>query len=83
VVLHNFNVLSAIRPVGPNEANTPLCINPDAVLPFSFPGESFETIAWQLGEITERRGSFKNAQSPFRLLPKSLESRDALAFSEA
>jgi hypothetical protein len=59
-----------------------LRIDSDAILTSSVPGKSFEAVAWQLGQITEGRGSLKNAQSFFCLMPESLERRDAFALRE-
>jgi len=51
VIINNLNFLRAVRRGRPFKTDTPLCIDPDAVLPFSVPGEGFQSVAAKLGQV--------------------------------
>jgi len=54
VIVNNFYVFGARR--CPAEANPPLIIYSDAVLPSTVPAKRFETIAGRYSQITEEIG---------------------------
>ena len=57
--LHPGRTRGALRPF---EANPPLIVHADAVLPLSISFQSFETVAGQRSEIFEGDGRFQTVQ---------------------
>jgi hypothetical protein len=56
VIVHDLNV---VRIAGvPAEANLPLVVDPDAVLPLSITPQPFESITRRHPQIVDRPGSF-------------------------
>ena len=61
VVVHDLYI---VRPViAPAEADTPLGIDPDAVLAISVPAKRFKTVAPQSGQITQVVGVVEDGQT--------------------
>jgi hypothetical protein len=50
--------------VSPTKTNSPLSVDPDAVLSASVRGQRFETVAAQTGQIIQRLGTIQNRKSP-------------------
>jgi hypothetical protein len=67
VVVHDLNFVSI--PLAPNEAKTPLVVNPNAILSFSVAVQYFQAISGRRCQIAQFRGAIQ--------LPK-LAPRDAL-----
>jgi hypothetical protein len=53
VVVDDLDILRSIR--GPNETDTPLVIDPDAVLAFPIALEGLQAIAWGYPQVVQRR----------------------------
>jgi len=51
---------------GPGEANSPLLVDPDAVLSNSIAAESFKSVSWRHPEVVERFGCVQHHQLPQR-----------------
>ena len=79
MVIHNFNIVSVA--VNPFEADTPLVIDPDAILTFTVPAQSFKPVAWRRKQVLKRFGSmeiikfapcwsFKSLETPYKPIIK-------------
>jgi hypothetical protein len=79
VVINNFNIVSIA--VNPFEADTPLVIDPDAVLAFTASAQSFKPVAWRHKQVLKRFGSmeiikltpcrsFKGFETPYKPIIK-------------
>ena len=67
MIIDDLNFVSI--PVAPNEAKTPLIVNPDTVLPLSLAAQGFQAVARRRCQIAQLRGAIQ--------LPK-LAPRDPL-----
>jgi len=63
VIVHDFDILSTIVPP---EANTPLIVDPDAVLPGTVAMQRLQTIAWRHAQIGQSRHRIEMQQLPSR-----------------
>ena len=57
----------------PFKADSPLLVNSDRILPFSFTSEGMELIAWIQHQGIQTGGCMQNRQSPPSLLFEGLE----------
>jgi hypothetical protein len=62
VIVNDLDVLSAI--VSPNEANPPLSVDADAVLPLAIVFECFESVARRNFQVIENFGPVQLSQLP-------------------
>ena len=80
VVIHNFHV---VWPVGrPPEADAPLRVDPNAVLPGPDAPERFQSIARQSRQVVERVGAVQQRESAHGLVREPLKRRDPVALEE-
>jgi hypothetical protein len=63
VIVHDFDILSAIVPP---EANTPLIVDPYAVLPSAVAMQRLKAIAWRHAQIGQSRHRIEKQQLPSR-----------------
>jgi hypothetical protein len=63
VVIHNFDVERALH--CPHEANPPLGVDPDAVLPSAIADEGLKAVAWWGPQKIQRHSSIQHRQLPF------------------
>jgi hypothetical protein len=83
VIVDNLDIGRPRRTWWPFEANPPLIIDADAVLPGSVTPQSFQTVAGQRAKIGEALRSFQSVEPSFRLPGKTGEFTDVFAGSEA
>lgn len=60
MIIHNLNFVRAI--VTPHETDTPLLIDPDAVLPCAVSMQRFQAITGQARQVYETRGTLEDLQ---------------------
>jgi hypothetical protein len=77
MVVHDLNVES-IR-FNPTEANPPLIVQPDAVLPQAVAGEGLQTIPWDRSKIENHRRRMKLVQLSLSDTRDTLKSAAELA----
>ena len=53
VIIDDFNIGRAGRAVGPFEADPPLVVDTNAVLPFTVTAQGFETVARQTFQVLQ------------------------------
>ena len=83
MVVRYFNVFRTICARGPFEAQSPLPVDPDAVLALPVAGQSLQVIAGELRKIPQAGGRFQHPQALFSLMAEALKRRNALAFGKA
>ncbi len=83
VIVHDLDAARSWLSVPPIEANAPLLIDPDGILPFVIARERFESIAWQGSQCFERRGRIQDRQALRGLLLESLECFDERTASKS
>lgn len=66
MVVNDFNILGTI--LAPTEAESPLLVNSNAVLPFSVARQSFESITRERSQILQVRCAIKDLKAPSKLL---------------
>jgi hypothetical protein len=71
VIIHDFDIVRAVRP--PFEANPPLAIDSDTVLPLSPTAQRFQAVAGQPAEGSKGVGGVEQAEPLFRLSCETLE----------
>lgn len=64
----------------PDEADTVLVVNADAVLAFSIPAEGFEAVVGRCPEVSKRSGSVKLVELSASDRPKRLRASCASPF---
>src|SRR5262245_34736536 len=82
VIVNNFDGRRAGRTVGPLEADPPLVIDADAVLPLAVSGQRFKTVTGQRGEVLQRNGGFQTVQFEARGSFDAGEGFDSFAVGE-
>ncbi len=60
MIVHDFDLIRMT--VSPLEADTPLVVDANAVLPFPRPAKFFESIGGRGAQITQRRGVVKHPE---------------------
>ncbi len=81
MIIHDLHVMRPI--LGPAEADTPLPVDPNAVLTRAVAWQSFQTIAGQGGQIAERFRTIQKRQATGGPVGERLECRDSMSFKEA
>jgi hypothetical protein len=61
VVVRDLNVIGIA--ISPNETDSELVINPNAVLTFPIPFQFFQAIAWRHSQIVQCRGAVEHEKS--------------------
>jgi hypothetical protein len=82
VVINNLNIRWAGFTFRPSEANTPLFIDTNRMLPFPITLQSLEPVRIEGGQISERIGGIENAKPLLGLPPERLPLANPLAMSE-
>src|SRR5262249_4681912 len=82
VVVNNFHVRWAPRTINPFEANPPLIVNADAVLPLPVTYQCFETIPGQCNQVPQRSRRLHTVQFHARGPFKSRECLNPLPSCE-
>jgi hypothetical protein len=78
MVIDDLDVRRTSRLLEPLEANPPLDVYPDAVLPISIAFKRFKAVACERSEIGKGRSSVEDLQQFVGLSSKSLEFPDEL-----
>jgi hypothetical protein len=81
VVVHNFNLVRVV--VFPEEANTPLVIDPDTVLPPSAADQCLKKVAWWHSQRRQLRRSMQLQQFSAGHTLYVLEPGHCLALEES
>ncbi len=81
VIIHDLHVTWPV--VRPPEADTPLHVDPNAVLIDAVAPQHFQPVARQCGRVSERLGAVRQDQSARRPIGEALKRRDALPLEEA
>src|SRR5215831_1536840 len=82
MIINNLYVRWPKRFFGPLEADTPLIVDPYAVLALAFSLQEFEAVARQCGQILQRSSSFKAIEFQPRGSFDPKERLDSLASRE-
>src|SRR6266852_2903737 len=82
MIVNNLYVRWPERAARPLEANPPLIVNANAVLALAVADQSFEAIAWQSGQVSERGGCLQTVELQARGALKPRKSLDAFAGGE-
>ena len=82
VIIHDLNHRGAGISIWPHEANSPLLIDANGVLPRPVALEGFETIARQGAQRSQVRRGIEDGQTLRRLIFKALERLDELPARE-
>ncbi len=77
MVVHNLNLKSI--GVNPAEADAPLVVDPNAVLPRAITCEGLQTIAWNRSQVRQGRCRVNLVELPFRHWSNALELPAELA----
>jgi hypothetical protein len=72
MIVNDFRVVRAV--FTPLEADPPLLVDPNAVLPLSITTQNLQTIAWQTGQVFQAGCAIKSLEPALRLSCKTLES---------
>src|SRR4051794_39190501 len=83
MIVHDLDVRRVRLAIGPLEADSPLLVDADAVLPPPIALESFKTIARQPHERLLARCSLQDLESPISLALERLELPDSLTGGKA
>jgi hypothetical protein len=83
MIVHDLNIARARGSVWPGEADTPLLIDANGVLPCPIAPEGFQPVAGQVSEIGEGRGRIQNREPTFGLSLEALKGANELASREA
>jgi len=62
VIVHDLNFVSI--PLTPNEAQTPLIVNPDTVLSLALAAQGFQTVSRRRCQVTQFRGAVQLSKLP-------------------
>lgn len=83
MIVHDLNIARASGPVRPDEADTPLLIDANGVLPCPIAPKGFQPVAGQVSEIGEGRGRIQNREPAFGLGLEALKGPNKFASREA
>lgn len=83
MVIDDFNVFGAICSRRPLEADSPLLIDPNAVLAPSVAGQRLKPVAGKAGQVPQTECRFQNSQSLFGLMAEALETGNPFALGKA
>src|SRR6185437_11682897 len=81
VIIHNLDLFSAA--VVPHEADPPLIVDADRMLPLAVAFERFQPVAWRVAQIAERAGAVKQEQLAAGLPLDAAETRHVLVREQA
>jgi hypothetical protein len=78
VVIDNLNFVSAV--LGPDEANAPSSVDPDAMLTCSVAAKQFQAISRDCVQVSQCRRAFYHLKFSYSRLLKALKARNPPAF---
>ncbi len=71
MIIHDLDIVCV--PFAPNEADTPLVVDPDAVLPLSVAVQGFQAISRRRYQVSQFRGAVQLPKLPAGIpLPSSM-----------
>ena len=79
VVVDDLNVLG---PGIPDEADTPLIVDPDGMLPSPTPCEPFQTIPWWRAQILQPLGGVEHVELSYRDLGDASQAPRRVTFEQ-
>ncbi len=80
MVVNNRNVVGSV--ISPEETDTPLVVDSNAVLAFPVTLQGFQAVATQAGQVSELHCLIEAIQAAFRLLANVLKAGHGVAFIE-
>jgi hypothetical protein len=80
VIVNDFDIDGAV--LGPDEADAPLLIDANAVLPFSIALQGLETIAWRHLQVIKNQGPIQLRNLPKRRALDVRPTLDSLAVEQ-
>jgi hypothetical protein len=82
MIVDDFDVRSTTRAAWPNEADSPLLVDPDAELAHAIPLQGFEPIASQCAKFIQADGGVENFEATISLPGKALKFTNEASFGE-
>jgi hypothetical protein len=76
VIVHDLNIVCI--PFTPNEAETPLVVDSDAIFPCSVAVQSFQAISGRRNQVSQFRGAVQLPKLPARDMLDGLKASDRL-----
>ena len=83
VIIRDLHEICVIFFSAPNETDTPLVVNPDAVLAFSVTPQSFQVVARNCCQVSQYSGRIKHVQLPAANVLNGLKSFNPFALEQA
>ena len=80
VIVHDLDIARPV--VGPTEADTPLHVDPNAVLTGAVASQCFQPVTRQRGQVAERLRAVQQGQPAHRLIEKAVKRRDTPPLEE-
>jgi hypothetical protein len=78
VVIDDFHLVGTVIP--PDEADTPLVVDPNAVLALTVTAQGLQAVTAQGGEVPQGYSLVEAVKAKFCLFPYAIEARYTVAF---